>query len=82
MSTSEKWSMVVPLSEEEASWIYQVDGTDYMQVRISPGMIPTTWAKFSIVYVGSTTSCARLDFNTSMVRFADLRYIEVEFHDR
>lgn len=36
------------------------------------------WADFSLIQVGSTT-CARLDFNNSMVRFADLRYIEVEF---
>lgn len=38
----------------------------------------TAWADFSLIQVGSTT-CARLDFNNSMVRFADLRYIEVEF---
>ena len=38
----------------------------------------TAWADFSLIQVGSTT-CARMDFNNSMVRFADLRYIEVEF---
>ena len=76
LSTSEKWSMVVPLSEEEATGFIN-DGTDYMQIRFTRDDTKT-WAKFSIVYVGSTP-CARLDFNTSMVRFADLRYIEVEF---
>ena len=69
LSTSEKWSMVVPLSEEEATGFIN-DGTDYMQVRFTRDDTKT-WAKFSIVYVGSTP-CARLDFNTSMVRKAYL----------
>lgn len=44
--------MVVPLSEEEATGFIN-DGTDYMQVRFTRDDTKT-WAKFSIVYVGST----------------------------
>jgi len=76
LSTSEKWSLVVPLTEEEAAG-FQQDETKYMQVEFTRDHTKA-WADFSIVYVGATP-CARLDFNNSMVRFADLRYIEVEF---
>ena len=44
LSTSEKWSMVVPLSEEEATGFIN-DGTDYMQVRFTRDDTKT-WAKF------------------------------------
>lgn len=76
LSTSEKWSLVVPLTEEEAAE-FQADETKYMEVEFKRDHT-TSWADFSIIRVGATP-CARLDFNTSMVRFADLRYIEVEF---
>ncbi|MCC8140094.1 MAG: hypothetical protein LIO67_07345 [Lachnospiraceae bacterium] len=73
---SEKWTLIVPLTSEEVSE-YLEDGTEYMEVRFTRDDT-TAWATFSIVYVG-TTPCARLDFNNSMVRFADQRYVEVEF---
>lgn len=76
LSTSEKWSLIVPLTEEEATG-FQMDETKYMEVEFTRDHT-TAWAEFSIVRVGATP-CARLDFNNSMVRFADLRYIEVEF---
>lgn len=76
LSTSEKWSLIVPITEEEAAE-YQEEGTEYMEVEFTRDHT-TAWADFSLIQVGSTT-CARLDFNNSMVRFADLRYIEVEF---
>jgi hypothetical protein len=76
LSTSEKWSLVVPLTEEEAAE-FQQDDTKYMEVEFTRDHT-TAWASFSIVRVG-VTPCARLDFNNSMVRFADQRYIEVEF---
>ncbi|MCD8363129.1 MAG: hypothetical protein LUC98_09275 [Lachnospiraceae bacterium] len=73
---SEKWTLLVPLTTEEASG-YVTEGTEYMEVCFTRDDT-TAWASFSIVYVG-TTPCARLDFNNSMVRFADQRYVEVEF---
>lgn len=76
LSTSEKWSLVVPLSSEEAAEFMQEE-RKYLEVEFTRDHT-TAWADFSIVYVG-TTPCARLDFNNSMVRFSDLRYIEVEF---
>lgn len=76
LCTSEKWSLVVPLTEEEAA-DFQKDETKYMEVEFTRDHT-TAWANFSIVYVGSRP-CARLDFNNSMVRFADARYLEVEF---
>lgn len=76
LSTSERWSLIVPLTEEEAAG-FQNDETKFMEVEFQRDHT-TAWADFSIVRVG-TIPCARLDFNNSMVRFADLRYIEVEF---
>lgn len=76
LSTSEKWSLVVPLTEEEAAG-FQRDETKYMEVEFTRDHT-TAWADFSVTYVGALP-CARLDFNSSMVRFADARYIEVEF---
>lgn len=76
LSTSEKWSLIVPLTAEEAQDFAEND-TKYMEVEFTRDHT-TAWADFSIINVG-TQQCARLDFNNSMVRFADLRYVEVEF---
>ncbi len=76
LSLSEKWSLVVPLTEEEAAG-FQEEERKFMEVEFDRDHT-TAWADFSIIHVGSIP-CARLDFNNSMVRFADLRYIEVEF---
>ncbi len=76
LSTSEKWSLVVPITEEEAAQ-YQKEEKSYMQVEFTRDHT-TAWASFSVVHVGSTP-CAKLDFNNSMVRFADARYIQVKF---
>lgn len=76
LSTSEKWSLLVELTEEEAA-DFQQEERKYMQVEFTRDHT-TAWADFSIVYVGATP-CAKLDFNNSMVRFADLRYVEVKF---
>ena len=76
LATSEKWTLIVPLTEEEAAG-YQEDGTEYMEVEFTRDHT-TAWADFSLMQVGETT-CTRLDFNNSMVRFADLRYVEVKF---
>ena len=76
LSTSEKWSLVVPITEEEATQ-YQQEEKKYMQVEFTRDHT-TAWAAFSVVNVGSIP-CARLDFNNSMVRFADARYIQVKF---
>lgn len=76
LSTSEKWSLIVPLSEEEAE-SYQAEERKFMEVEFTRDHT-RAWADFSLIYVG-TVPCAKLDFNNSMVRFADLRYVEVEF---
>lgn len=76
LSVSEKWSVLVPLTEEEAAG-FQQEERKFMEVEFTRDHTKA-WADFSVKYVG-TTPCARLDFNSSMVRFADLRYIEVEF---
>ena len=76
LSTSEKWSLIVPITEDEATQ-YQQEEKNYMQVEFTRDHT-TAWASFSVIHVGSTP-CARLDFNNSMVRFADLRYIQVKF---
>lgn len=76
LSLSEKWSLIVPLTEEEAAG-FQQEERKFMEVEFERDHT-RAWAEFSVIHVG-TVPCARLDFNTSMVRFADLRYIEVEF---
>lgn len=76
LSVSEKWSLLVPLTEEEAA-DYQQEERKFMEVEFTRDHTKA-WADFSVKYVGSIP-CARLDFNNSMVRFADLRYVEVEF---
>ena len=76
LAGSEEWSLVVPLTEEEAAGFTQEE-RKFMQVEFKRDHT-TAWADFSIIYVGATP-CARLDFNTSMVRFVDLRYVDVDF---
>ncbi len=76
LAVSEKWSLLVPLAEEEAAG-FQQEERKFMEVEFTRDHTKA-WADFSIQYVGATP-CARLDFNNSMVRFADLRYVEVEF---
>lgn len=76
LSLSEKWSLLVPLTEEEAEG-FQQEERRFMEVEFTRDHTKA-WADFSIKYVGALP-CARLDFNNSMVRFADLRYVEVEF---
>ncbi len=76
LCTSEKWSLIVPLTEEEAAE-FQQEETEFMEVEFTRDHT-TAWSDFSIVRVGEVP-CARLDFNNSMVRFADLRYVEVKF---
>ena len=76
LSVSENWSLIVPLTEEEAAG-FQQEERKFMEVEFTRDHT-RAWAEFSIKYVGATP-CAKLDFNNSMVRFADLRYIEVEF---
>ena len=76
LSSSEQWSLVVPLTSEEAAGFLQED-RKYMQVEFARDRT-TAWADFSVIYVGASP-CARLDFNNSMVRFGDLRYIDIEF---
>ncbi len=76
LAVSEKWSLVVPLTEEETAG-FQKEERKFMEVEFTRDHT-RAWADFSIIYVGATP-CAKLDFNNSMVRFADLRYVEVEF---
>lgn len=76
LAMSEKWSLVVPLTEEEAAG-FQQEERKFMEVEFTLDHTKS-WAEFSIIHVGSVP-CARLDFNNSMVRFANARYIEVEF---
>ncbi len=76
LSTSEKWSLVVPLTEEEAAG-FQQEERKFMEVEFTSDHT-RAWAEFSVIHVGAAP-CARLDFNNSMVRYAGNRYIEVEF---
>lgn len=76
LSVSEKWSLIVPLTEEEAA-DFQKEERRFLEVEFTRDHT-RAWADFSVIYVGAAP-CAKLDFNNSMVRFADLRYVEVKF---
>lgn len=73
--TSDKWSVIVPLSEETAEML-QNDEVKNIRVRVDKDS-ETMWAAFSVIekedeYYGC------LDFNNSMIRYAEDRFLNVE----
>lgn len=86
--TSENWSMVIPMTEEQLQEIaYQEttsqDGTtttkerSVIQVKFLKDNT-TTWGYISILNKNGT-QYLQLDFNNSMVRFAGDRYLDIQF---
>lgn len=75
MITSENWSVIVPLSEENAKELRNAETTS-IRVRIDKDS-ETLWADFSILERGGV-SYGCLDFDNSMIRYALDRYLNVE----
>lgn len=73
--TSEDWSVIVPLSEKTAEDMTEQEITS-VKVRIDKDS-ETMWADFSVIERGgSFYGC--LDFDNSMIRYADERYLNIE----
>lgn len=71
--TSEDWSVVIPLEDQTAK---ELSETDSVKVRLD-NENDTVWADFSILKKGKQYyGC--LDFDKSMIRYADKRYLNVE----
>ena len=73
--TSEDWSVIVPLERETAEQ-FTADGVTSIRVRIDKDS-ESLWADFSVISRdGEYYGC--LDFDNSMIRYAEERYLNVE----
>ena len=73
--TSEDWSVIVPLDRETAEQL-EADEVTSVKVRIDKDS-ETLWADFSIIIRdGDFYGC--LDFDNSMIRYAEERYLNIE----
>lgn len=73
--TSEDWSVIVPLDRETAEQL-EADEVTSVKVRIDKDS-ETLWADFSIITRdGDFYGC--LDFDNSMIRYAEERYLNIE----
>ena len=73
--TSENWSVIVPLDKETAEDLKKEEVTS-IRVRIDKDS-ETLWADFSVLSKdGDYYGC--LDFDNSMIRYAEDRYLNVE----
>ena len=71
--TSEDWSVVIPLEDQTAK---ELSETDSVKVRLD-NENDTVWADFSILKKGKQYyGC--LDFDKSMIRYADERFVNIE----
>ena len=75
MITSEKWSVIVPLDEATAETL-AAEKVSSIRVRIDKDS-ETMWADFSLIERdGEMFGC--LDFDNSMIRYAEDRFLNVE----
>lgn len=75
MITGEKWSIIVKLPEDTAQDM-ETQEISSVKVRIGKDS-ETMWAHFSVIRKdGNTYGC--LDFDDSMIRYAEDRYLSVE----
>lgn len=72
--TSDKWSIVFPLSEEAVTEL----GTEKKLYVTFPSEELNTWGDFSIISGGDGASYGKLDFSQYMVQFAADRYVNFE----
>lgn len=78
--TSEEWTVVIKLTpelEEQYNQMYDTDAQKYAQVRfVEDGQ--TLWAKLDIYNKGKDDAYGFLTFNSSMIRYADERFLDIE----
>ncbi|WP_434311775.1 HlyD family efflux transporter periplasmic adaptor subunit [Hominifimenecus sp. rT4P-3] len=75
--TSEVWSILIPLTEEEAAAYRDVKSLD---VTFPEKGLSTT-VSFSVIAGADNGSYGKMDLSRFMVQFADQRYLEVEIHN-
>ena len=73
--TSEDWSVIVQLTEETAKEMREQEISS-VKVRIDKDS-ETMWADFSVIEKDGGWY-GRLDFDNSMIRYADERYLNIE----
>lgn len=71
--TSEDWSIVIPVGEEQAA---QLEAEEYVKVKFLKNQY-ISWAKVTILRRGEEL-LAKLDFTNSMITFATERFIDIE----
>lgn len=88
LTTDEKWSMIIPMSEEQLDTIVFHDVTDengnvsreqrsVLQVKFMKDGT-TVWG-YTTLFEKDGQRYLQLDFNNSMVRFASERYLDIQF---
>lgn len=75
ISTSENWSIVIPI-EEEAFGQEMVD-EEYVKVKFLKNQYES-WAETALIYGSEGEPYLELKFNNSMVTFATDRYVDIE----
>lgn len=73
LSTSEDWSLVIPVAKERAEELLE---KEYVQVKFLKNQ-ELSWAEVSVVTNESGTYCV-LTLNNSMITFCTDRYVDIE----
>lgn len=74
LSTSENWSIVIPIEEERGT---QLLGEDYIKVRFLKNQYES-WGKVNLLHNADGNTYLQLSFNNSMVSFISDRFLDVE----
>ena len=74
LSTDENWSIVVPIEEAYGQELVE---EEYVKVRFTRNGYES-WAQTSVVHGGDGNTYLQLDFNNSMITFANDRFIDFE----
>lgn len=74
LSTSENWSVVIPIEEERGTQLLE---EDYIKVRFLKNQYES-WGKVSLLHNADGNTYLQLDFNNSMVSFISDRFLDVE----
>ena len=78
--TSEEWTVVIKLTpelEEQYNELYDADKQKYAQVKFTEDN-QKLWAKLDIYNKGKDDAYGFLTFSSSMIRYADKRFVDIE----
>lgn len=74
VSTSENWSIVIPVEEERGTQLLE---EDYIKVRFLKNQYES-WGKVNLLHNADGHTYLQLSFNNSMVSFISDRFLDVE----